>query len=281
MDAVCEELCFHDLQWCRSADGPLLCVVNPIPHEPWAIYHPTIITTLKVWFRRPSGASWGLFAQSSLVYGNVEVRFIVPSPCLSFPQTPCTCTADQRALVLYSNNLRTHGAFALICCPFTKAGDYSPCPCAVPLCTSRKLLFLKWYKSDNWVALRWGVDGEGEPPSGWILLNGSVPLRLPIPSLSFSLCHYSPSYPCGVTRITSFSPNGHFAWQVHYTFLFPDCLNVANAWQVDCLGLVGRERAAACARALGWKTLITVFVWAWLRPLKGKILPFWALSLPD
>lgn len=113
-------------------------------------------------------------------------------------------------------------------------------PLPSPLHSSPKLLFLKWYKSDNWVALRWGVDGEGDLPSGWILLNGSVPPRLPIPDLSFSLYHCSPSYPCGVTRITSFSPNGHFAWQVHYTFYFQIVLTllmpgrlIAWAWLAE------------------------------------------------
>lgn len=190
MDTICEEL-FSWLSMVQKCSQPtsLCCCseVKPISHEPWAIYHPTIIRMLKVWFRKPSAESWGLFAQSSLVYRNVEVRFTGSSLCLCFTQTPCTCTADQRALVLYSNNLWTHGAFALIYCPFTKAGDYSPCLSAVSLCSSQKLLFLKWYKSDNWVALRWGVDGEGNLPSGWILLTGP-----PGPSCPQSLVFFVP-----------------------------------------------------------------------------------------
>lgn len=64
--------------------------------------------------------------------------------------------------------------------------------------------------------------------------------RLSIPNLSFSLYQCSPSYPCGVTKITSFSPNGHFGWQVHYTFYFQIVLTllmpgrlIAWAWLAE------------------------------------------------
>lgn len=64
--------------------------------------------------------------------------------------------------------------------------------------------------------------------------------RLPIPNLSFSLYQCSPSFPCGVTGITSFSPNGHFGWQVHYTFYFQIVLTllmpgrlIAWAWLAE------------------------------------------------
>lgn len=83
---------------------------------------------------------------------------------------------------------------------------------------------------------------------------------------------------CGVTRITCFSPNGHFYWQVHYTpyfqivfpLLMPGRL-IARVWLA--------EKGLRCVRAPDWKTLITVFLRAWLRPLKGKILTFSPLSL--
>lgn len=82
---------------------------------------------------------------------------------------------------------------------------------------------------------------------------------------------------CGVTRITCFSPNGHFCWQVHYTpyfqivfpLLMPGRL-IARVWLA--------EKGPRCVRAPDWKTLITVFLQAWLRPLKGKILTFSPLS---
>lgn len=93
-------------------------------------------------------------------------------------------------------------------------------------------------------------------------------------SLSFS---FSPPL-CGVTRITCFSPNGHFCWQVHYTpyfqivfpLLMPGRL-IARVWLA--------EKGPRCVRAPDWKTLITVFLRAWLRPLKGKILTFSPLFL--
>lgn len=45
----------------------------------------------------------------------------------------------------------------------------------------------------------------------------SVKCNPPPPSLGAATPLHIPSR---VTRITSFSPNGHFGWQVHYTLYF-------------------------------------------------------------
>lgn len=76
---------------------------------------------------------------------------------------------------------------------------------------------------------------EGDLPSGWILLNVFL-------SLSLSLS--SPLW--GHQDHLLFSKWAFLlAGALHP--LFSDCLSAANAWQVDCSGLAGRERAALCS----------------------------------
>ncbi len=130
----------------------------------------------------------------------------------------------------------------------------------------KKLLFLEGYKSYNCCCFEMRCRWE----RGSAIRVNSVKCFSPSLSLSPPLC--------GVTRITCFSPNGHFCWQVHYTpyfqivfpLLMPGRL-IARVWLA--------EKGPRCVRVPNWKTLITVFLRAWLRPLKGKILTFSPLSL--
>lgn len=176
----------------KSSQPTSLCwcsIVKPIPHEPWAIYHPTIIRILKVWFRKPSAESWGLFAQSFLVYRNVEVRFIGSSLVSVFHSDPMHLHCRSKGISLVLEQPLDPWCVCVNILSIHKSWWLLPRPSAFPLRSSQRLLFLKWYKSDNWVALRWGVDGEGDLPSGWILLNGSVS---PPPSYPQSLIFFVP-----------------------------------------------------------------------------------------
>lgn len=76
-----------------------------------------------------------------------------------------------------------------------------------------------------------------------------------------------------VTEITSFSWNGHFHWQVHYTLYFQIVFPFWMFGRLIALAAL-TEKGLTNAVGLAEKTVITVFLCGWLRPLKGKILTF-------
>ncbi len=247
----------------RAAHIYLFCflAVKPITNNPFI----GSLRSTGLVFTKPR------FTWASFTSTNVEVG-ARRSLCISFSvgvrRTPCTCRGHQRALVLFSNNLWPHGVLALIHCPLTKPADYRPL--SFSLCLrppiAKKLLFLEGYKSYNCCCFEMRCRWE----RGSAIRVNSVKCFSPSLSLSPPLC--------GVTRITCFSPNGHFCWQVHYTPYFQIVFPLLMPGRLIARGWLA-EKGPRCVRAPNWKTLITVFLRAWLRPLKGKILTFSPLSL--
>lgn len=162
-----------------------------------------------------------------------------------------TCSREQRSFRFRLVHQWPHTVFALIYCPLTKTCDYPPSLLS-GFPSPKKLLFLKWYKSHNWACFERRCQCMGHRWSGWILLN-ATPLHT-------SLGATTPLHiPSRVTRITSFSPNGHFGWQVHYTLYFQIVYPLLMPGRLIALAASPGKGLTSTA-ATRWKTVITVFL---------------------
>lgn len=172
---------------------------------------------------------------------------------------------EQRSFSFILMHHWPHTVFALIYCPLTKTCDYSPSCTHLPpvhLPSPKKLLFLKWYKSHNWACFERRCQCMGHRWSGWILLNANPPTTTLPPSNTHSpsLGATTPLHiPSGVTRITSFSPNGHFGWQVHYTLYFQIVYPLLMPGRLIALA-ASPGKGLTSTPGTSWKTVITVFL---------------------
>lgn len=146
-----------------------------------------------------------------------------------------------------------HAMFALIYCLLRKTCDYSP---TTTTYKKKSFYVLSGTKAIIGPALQlW----EEVSAYGTLLIRVNS-VKCNPPTLAIPPTHPTHTHiPSGVTRITSFSPNGHFGWQVHYTLYF----------QIVCpLLMPGRLIALAASPGKGltstagtsWKTVITVFL---------------------
>lgn len=173
-------------------------------------------------------------------------------------EVEATCGREQRSFSFLHVCHWLCTPFALIYCPLTKTCDYTPFfSCPAPLC--KKLLFLIRYKSHNWAFFKGRCGCVGTLP----IRVRSVKCNLPLLFSSASHPWYTvltPLHiPSRVTRITSFSPNGHFGWQVHYTLYFQIVCPLLMPGRLIALAASPRKGLTSAAAAR-WKTVITVFL---------------------
>lgn len=133
----------------------------------------------------------------------------------------------------------------------------TPHPHRLCLTPPEKLLFLKWHKSHNWACFERTCQCMGHWWSGWILLNATPP-TVPLPPPT-TMAPHSPHIPSRVARITSFSPNGHFGWQVHYTLYFQIVYPLLMPGRLIALAASPGKGLTSTA-GTSWKTVITVFL---------------------
>ena len=172
-----------------------------------------------------------------------------------------TCKFEQWPFVSCLHNRRTphkvHFASALIYCPVTKHvwAITPPPPPHTPksIPAHKKLQFLKWHKSHNWGCF---VGCQRMRDQRW-------PQTKPAPT--------PPIWPSRVTRIISFSQNGHFGWQVHYTLYFQIVSLLIMPCSLMALGCIDMDRDGLTSTARPWlKDRDYCFPLSLIETLEGK-----------